>query len=771
MPRRPTRSRRSVGKSKRSLSTGTDSLVIYIHGNGKKPKPDDLKLEWDLALFGRDMGQRTRMAYWADLLHGAEYQESTVSSRSASNKVDIEGALNAAGIRGRAARAFARDLAVLLIGEISMTGNRGAGPGKRMLPLPGSIRKRISKAFLEAFVADTAAYFFKPGMRAKIQDRLRAVLPPVGTPFTLVAHSQGTIVAFEVLATREGHDVREFVTVGSPLGIQEIQDHLIPKPLVVPKAVQRWHNFADPLDPVALDKGLRDDFGDSDKIDDVVLINPRTVDRVRFNPHSAVGYLSHQDVRRVVHWASKFDSMSRFVAARDVVQRLGAEGRHSVLIEILEPNYPAVGAEEEDRDRKLLRRREARELAAIRRRGGSAPAAIDLKTRIAQAAAKIKRIVANKEEARIDELRRFVAARLTAPEIREVARRHEDLRVYALWRSAAKRKLLKRSAKVLQVDAARASYAATGRDITWAVLDTGVQADHPHFRRADGSSVITDVWDCTKPGPAKRLNPAVDKDGHGTHVAGIIAGADPAGSNNGLAPEARLIVYKVLDDKGQGEDAWIIKAIDHITEQNENLATIGIHGINLSLGGPYDSTVYGCGYSPICQELRRLWRSGVLVVVACGNEGQVAVSTPDGEVELNSMMSIGDPANLEDCLSVGSVNADHPHLYGVSAFSSRGPTSDGRVKPDVIAPGERISSCNARWNNLPASHYREESGTSMAAPHVSGLLAAFLSVRREFRGRPDEVKGILLDTCTDLRRDRYHQGRGLPNLMKMLLSV
>ncbi|MFI5077170.1 MAG: S8 family serine peptidase, partial [Vicinamibacteria bacterium] len=224
------------------------------------------------------------------------------------------------------------------------------------------------------------------------------------------------------------------------------------------------------------------------------------------------------------------------------------------------------------------------------------------------------------------------------------------------------------------------------------------------------------------------------------------------------------------DDRGEGEDAWIIKALDHIAEQNESNAQLAVHGLNLSLGGPYDSTVYGCGFTPICQELRRLWRSGMVVVVACGNEGQIDVQTSDGEVELNSLMSIGDPANLEDCIAVGSVNADKPHLYGVSAFSSRGPTSDGRCKPDVVAPGERIASVNARFKGN-SRLYRVESGTSMAAPHVSGLIAAFLSVRREFIGRPDEVKKLLLDTCTDIGRDRQHQGRGIPNLMKMLLNV
>jgi subtilisin family serine protease len=126
------------------------------------------------------------------------------------------------------------------------------------------------------------------------------------------------------------------------------------------------------------------------------------------------------------------------------------------------------------------------------------------------------------------------------------------------------------------------------------------------------------------------------------------------------------------------------------------------------------------------------------------------------------------------------VHGKRPHLYGVSGFSSRGPTADGRLKPDVVAPGERIESCNSDWRPrgkaaaaAPAGDklYRAESGTSMAAPAVSGLLAAYLSARTEFQGRPDEVKARLLRTCTDLGRDRYHQGHGLPNLMKLLLET
>jgi len=371
-------------------------------------------------------------------------------------------------------------------------------------------------------------------------------------------------------------------------------------------------------------------------------------------------------------------------------------------------------------------------------------------------------------DARIDMLRRFVAAHLTPAEIQRVAEQHVSFNIYAVWRSTSKSKLINRSRAVLQADAALETYGARGDGITWAVLDTGIRSDHPHFKDR-----IVEIWDCTKTGAPRRLASDRDRDGHGSHVAGIIAGVDPKDARmSGVAPRARLVIYKVLDDDGEGEDAWIIKALDHIAETNENKESLAVHGLNLSLGGPYDSTVYGCGFSPICQELRRLWRSGVLVVVASGNEGQLEVQTQDGEVEINTPMSIGDPANLEDCIAVGSVHADKPHLYGVSAFSSRGPTSDGRCKPDVVAPGERIRSVNSRVIDPKSpNRYRAESGTSMAAPHVSGLLAAFLSVRREFRGRPDEVKKVLMDACTDIGRDRQFQGKGIPNLMKMLLNV
>ena len=179
-------------------------------------------------------------------------------------------------------------------------------------------------------------------------------------------------------------------------------------------------------------------------------------------------------------------------------------------------------------------------------------------------------------------------------------------------------------------------------------------------------------------------------------------------------------------------------------------------------------------------EVDRLVNSGVVVVVAAGNTGYgwLQAAYKPQPVAAGMDLSINDPGNSELAITVGSTHRESPHVYGVSYFSSKGPTGDGRIKPDLVAPGEKILSCaaGAKLQKLDGvkpedAVYVEDSGTSMAAPHVSGAIAAFLSIRREFIGRPETVKQIFLSTATDLKRDRNFQGSGLVDLMRAIQSV
>jgi subtilisin family serine protease len=178
-------------------------------------------------------------------------------------------------------------------------------------------------------------------------------------------------------------------------------------------------------------------------------------------------------------------------------------------------------------------------------------------------------------------------------------------------------------------------------------------------------------------------------------------------------------------------------------------------------------------------EVEQLVRSGVVVVVAAGNTGYGYNETEfSGPTAAGLGVTINDPGNADLAITVGSTHRDMPHVYGVSYFSSKGPTGDGRSKPDLVAPGEKILSAAAGATRKTAAEnvdgdpdYVEDSGTSMAAPHVSGVVAGFLSVRREFIGKPDRVKDIFLSTATDLKRDRHFQGHGLVDMMRAIQSV
>jgi serine protease AprX len=241
----------------------------------------------------------------------------------------------------------------------------------------------------------------------------------------------------------------------------------------------------------------------------------------------------------------------------------------------------------------------------------------------------------------------------------------------------------------------------------------------------------------------------------------------------GMAPSCKLVSLKVLNDDGEGDVANIIAAIDEVQAVNDFGRSIKIHGVNLSVGYEFDPVWFACGQTPVCVEVDRLVRSGVIVVVAAGNTGYGVLSANQRATGAGLMLTINDPGNAELAITVGSTHRDGPHTYGVSYFSSKGPTGDGRMKPDLVAPGERILSCCSSLKNgdNATNSYIEDSGTSMAAPHVCGVIAAFLSIRREYIGQPEKVKELFLSTATDLGRNAYFQGRGLVDLMRAIQSI
>jgi serine protease AprX len=266
---------------------------------------------------------------------------------------------------------------------------------------------------------------------------------------------------------------------------------------------------------------------------------------------------------------------------------------------------------------------------------------------------------------------------------------------------------------------------------------------------------------------------------HGTHVAGILAAdwraVDDAnkpfpdyrpprgGSIIGICPDIRLYDLRVIGADGRGAEFSILAALQFTRYLNMNKDKMVIHGVNLSFSLPHNVKSYACGSTPVCQECERLVNSGVVVVSAAGNRGYA----PDVDnFESYRSMTITDPGNAESVITVGSTHRMEPHRYGVSYFSSRGPTGDGRMKPDLVAPGEKIRSV-APGADAPV----ELDGTSMAAPHVSGAAALLMARHRELIGTPRRVKQVLRDSATDLGRERAFQGAGLLDVLRALQSV
>jgi serine protease AprX len=257
---------------------------------------------------------------------------------------------------------------------------------------------------------------------------------------------------------------------------------------------------------------------------------------------------------------------------------------------------------------------------------------------------------------------------------------------------------------------------------------------------------------------------------HGTHVAGIIGAGikDEITMQNviGMCPGIDLYDLRVMDDSGSGEEFNILAGIQFIRWMNNQKDEPAIHGVNMSFSMVHEVASYACGQTPVCICCEKLVNEGTVVVAAAGNLGQALFTNTDNSSSAGfRMVNITDPGNAELVITVGATHRNRPHDYGVSYFSSKGPTGDGRLKPDLVAPGEKIVS-----TSIDNSMERMD-GTSMAAPHVSGAAALILARHRELIGKPGKVKQALCKTATDLGREKYFQGCGMLDVLRAIQSI
>jgi subtilisin family serine protease len=430
----------------------------------------------------------------------------------------------------------------------------------------------------------------------------------------------------------------------------------------------------------------------------------------------------------------------------------------------------------------------------------------------------------------------FVACAIGGAELLDLVNvdlRHapEQRMLDRIWPDFAVKPLLHRSIDAIGAATIAEDYGATGENIVWAVIDSGIDASHSHFQTYDtlSGSVASLHRDFTQPAwRADPIDALTDERGHGTHVAGIIAGAlvaEPAGvelhgfgvygeehvvtpvdggdddyddtssrvkerwaerqgisarSLHGVAPRCKLVSLKVLTAMSGSlnepdRTSTVIKALEYVLVANAQNRVI--HGVNLSLGYEWGPDWPDCGQSPICEWVDRVVQSGVVVVAAAGNTGYGILGADERPTYGGIGITINDPGNARGAITVGSTNAEDPLAFGVSYFSSKGPTADGRLKPDLVAPGERVVSCATAisLNGAPESteehphaNYREMNGTSQAAPHVSGGIAAFLSAHPEYIGRPAEIRKLFVVSAHTLERNEYFQGHGLLNVAAVL---
>ena len=277
----------------------------------------------------------------------------------------------------------------------------------------------------------------------------------------------------------------------------------------------------------------------------------------------------------------------------------------------------------------------------------------------------------------------------------------------------------------------------TGKGVVVAVLDTGI---YPHRDLIVPENRILAWHD-----PVNQKVDPYDDNGHGTHVAGIIAGNgySSRGRYKGIAPEALLVGVKVLDEKGNGNISSLLSGIEWCLEHREDCK---IKIINLSLGTPAQESFRT---DPLCRATTAAWRRGIMVCAAAGNEGPGA-------------KTIDSPGINPVIITVGNVDDRQTFTGGddrLNRTSGRGPTIDNLSKPDLLAPGTQITSLKVLGG------YRTLSGTSMSTPLVSGAVA--LIYQKWPQLKPDQVKHLLTQNARSLGLEADLEGAGVLDLEKI----
>jgi serine protease AprX len=325
---------------------------------------------------------------------------------------------------------------------------------------------------------------------------------------------------------------------------------------------------------------------------------------------------------------------------------------------------------------------------------------------------------------------------------------------------------LERTGLTVGAAAVRAAHGYDGTGIGIAVIDSGITAWHDDLAAAGGWPQRVDLFVDLVNGRALPY----DDYGHGTHVAGIVAGNghDSNGARIGIAPAARLMVVKALDASGRGRISDVVAALGLVFLHAH---TLGIRVVNLSIAaGVYESY----DLDPLTIAAGRLVAGGIVVVAAAGNYGR----GPDGATRYGGITA---PGNAPWVLTVGASTHQGTTLRAddaIAPFSSRGPAAiDAAAKPDLVAPGVGIESLSdsdsALYRTrapylLPGSvqtaylPYLSLSGTSMAAPVVTGTVALMLQANRQLT--PNQVKAVLQYTSeASLADDALTQGAGFLN--------